>query len=270
MALQETDDAGRLIELASPPERIVSLVPSVTELVCSLGGESRLVGVTDYCTDPPEAVAKVAKVGGTKNPDCARVVALRPDVVLVNSEENRREDYDRLIAAGVTVWVTFPTGVAGAALSIRRLGVVLGFENQATRLADLIEEKLRRIELPARRARFFCPIWRNPWMSFNRETFAHDLLLRAGGENVCGDASDRYPSIELATIAERAPEVILLPDEPYRFSAKHRDSLGPLAETPAMRAGRVRFVDGKALSWYGPRTPAALDYFAALFSKAGT
>lgn len=267
MGLQQIDDTGRLIELPGPPQRIVSLVPSVTELVCSLGGESRLVGVTNYCTEPRRVVARLSKVGGTKNPGCDEILALCPDLVVVNSEENRREDYDRLIGSGVPVYVTFPSDVSEAARSIRGLGVILGLERNADQLADLIEEKLRPLDQSESRRRFFCPIWRNPWMSFNRETFAHDLLFRAGGANVCGDATDRYPIVELPAIAERAPEVLLLPDEPYRFSEKHRESLRALAETPAWRTGRIHFVDGKALSWYGPRTPAALEYFAKLLRR---
>jgi ABC-type Fe3+-hydroxamate transport system substrate-binding protein len=265
--LRQTDDTGRLIELPAPPQRIVSLIPSVTELICSLGGASRLVGVTTYCTEPREVVAKLAKVGGTKNPDCVQILALRPDVVLANSEENRREDYDRLVGEGVPVYVTFPADVREAALSIRNLGAILALQPEAVRLAELIEEKLRGFDESERLCPFFCPIWRNPWMSFNRETFAHDLLLRAGGANVCADEPTRYPIVDLAAIAARAPEVVLLPDEPYRFSEKHRESLRPLAETPAGRMGRIHFVDGKALSWYGPRTPAALDYFAALLRR---
>lgn len=267
MALRQTDDTGKLIELPGRPERIVSLIPSVTELICSLGGESRLVGVTNYCTEPPRVVACLPKVGGTKNPNCDQIAALQADIVLLNSEENRREDYDRLVELGVPVFVTFPVDVREAALSIRRLGVILGLERTAMRLADLIEEKLRRLDSFEPRRRFFCPIWRNPWMSFNRETFAHDILYRAGGDNVCGGAAERYPTVELELIAERSPEVILLPDEPYRFTEKHLDRLGPLAETPGGRAGRIHLVDGKALSWYGPRTPAALDYFGVLLRR---
>jgi ABC-type Fe3+-hydroxamate transport system substrate-binding protein len=232
-----------------------------------LGGEERLAGVTRYCTEPPQVVSRIAKVGGTKNPDCEQILALRPDIVLLNSEENRREDYDRLVAGGAPVYVTFPSDVHEAALSVRRLGHILDLEEEANRLADLIEAKLGQLEEPAQRTRFFCPIWRNPWMSFNRETFAHDLLFRAGGENICGGETSRYPVVELSAIAHRSPEVLLLPDEPYRFSEKHRDRLGPLTETPAWRSGRVHFVDGKALSWYGPRTPAALDYFATLLQR---
>lgn len=264
MAIRQNDDTGRWIELPAPPRRLVSLVPSVTELICSLGGANRLVGVTDYCTEPSTVVAGLAKVGGTKTPNCERILGMRPDVVLANAEENRREDYDRLVAGGVRVYVTFPSTVREAAQSIRRLGGLLGLEREAMWLADRIDETLRRLGKPRRRARFFCPIWRNPWMSFNRETFAHDLLFQAGGENVCGDETARYSVVTLPAIAARSPEILLLPDEPYRFSEKHRSSLVPLDDTPACRAGRVHFVDGKALSWYGPRTPAALDYFATL------
>lgn len=265
MTVRVADDTGRVLELGGVPTRVVSLVPSLTELVSALGGADRLVGVTRFCTDPPDVVARIEKVGGTKNPSCERIVALRPEIVLANAEENRREDFERLVAAGIPVFVSFPKSVAGAARSIGRLGTLLGFEEGAAALAREIESTRQTLaETIQRRSRVFCPIWCKPWMSFNRETFAHDLLWRAGGDNVCGAARDRYPRVTLAEIAAREPEVVLLPDEPYRFRPQHLDSLRPLSATPAWREGRIHFVDGKALSWYGPRTPGALRYFLKL------
>jgi ABC-type Fe3+-hydroxamate transport system substrate-binding protein len=253
------DDGGVALRLARPPERIVSLVPSLTELVCALGCAPRLIAVTRYCTDPPEIVAGLVKVGGTKNPDCDAILALAPDLILVNAEENRRADYDRLAAAGVPLFNSFPKSVLAAALSIRRLGNVLGRAEEADDLASRIEaERAAALERISRRTRVFCPIWRNPWMTFNRDTFAHDLLWCAGADNVAADAADRYPRVELSDIAARRPEVVLLPDEPYRFAERHVATLGELSETPAWRDQRIHLVDGKAVSWYGPRTPAAL------------
>src|SRR5262249_53318615 len=121
-------------------------------------------------------------------------------------------------------------------------------------------------EKPARPVRVFCPIWRKPWMSFNRDTYADDLLRHAGGANVCADLADRYPVIELAALAGADPEVVLLPDEPYPFAERHRASLAELSETTAWRSGRVHLIDGKALSWYGHRTAPALRDFRLLLA----
>ncbi len=256
------DDAGRLLELNEPPQRIVSLVPSVTELICHLGGAARLVGVTRFCEEPADVVARLPRLGGTKSPARDGVAALRPDLVVLNSEENRRADFDALESAGHRVFVSFARSVEETVASVERLGEALGLDSTSAALAA----EIRRAHQTAcsangRRARVFCPIWRQPWMSFNRDTYCHDLLAAAGGDNVCADAAARYPTVELAAIAALAPEVVLLPDEPYRFTERHRSALAALAETPAGRGNRIHLVDGKALSWYGPRTAAALTYF---------
>jgi ABC-type Fe3+-hydroxamate transport system substrate-binding protein len=269
VTLRAVDDAGRALELPGAPARVVSLVPSLTELVCALGAAARLVGVTRYCTDPPDVVARLPRVGGTKNPDRDEIRALRPDVVLVNGEENRREDFERLAAGGMALFVSFPTGVAEAARSVERLGQLLGAETAARALASRIDSALREAAAAVRRRRrLFCPIWRNPWMSFNRDTYVHDLLWWAGGDNVCARLRDRYPVVGLEQVAGWRPEVILLPDEPYRFTARHLASLEPLSATPAWRDGQIHFVDGQALSWYGPRTAPALRSFRSLLAAA--
>jgi ABC-type Fe3+-hydroxamate transport system substrate-binding protein len=256
------DDAGRAVALAGPPRRIVSLVPSLTEVVCALGAASRLVGVTRYCTDPADVVSRLPRVGGTKNPDLARIVALRPDLVLVNTEENRKEDFDRLAAAGLRTFVSFPRTVAQAADSVERIAAALGADDEGRALATEIRAARREAVARRRPRRVFCPIWRNPWMSFNHDTYAHDVLLCAGAENVCGEAGERYPNVDIEEVIAAGPEVILLPDEPYRFTERHRQELPALSDSPAWRAAPVHLVDGKALSWYGPRTAAALRYFA--------
>jgi ABC-type Fe3+-hydroxamate transport system substrate-binding protein len=258
--LEVDDDLGRPIRLAQPAARIVSLVPSLTELLFSLGCGPTVIGVTRYCVEPADAVAAIPKVGGTKNPDLAAICGLLPDVVIANAEENRKADFDALESAGITLFVTFPDQLNALPSLMRRLGRLTGRSPAAERLAIDLEAALAEATLAdeAPRRRVFCPIWKNPWMTFNRHTYSDDMLWCAGGANVCRDLPERYPSVDLATIAPLAPEVILLPDEPYVFGTKDLPSLVPLAHTPAQRNGRIHFIDGKLLSWYGPRTAPGL------------
>jgi len=265
-----TDDLDHVVDLVDAPARVVSLVPSVTELVCAFGCADRLIAVTRYCTHPPDVVARLPKVGGTKNPDCAAIAALRPDVVLMNAEENRREDAAELERLGVPIFTGFPRTVPEAARSIAAVGRLLGVAEIAARHAEAVDAaRTAALAAVRRRRQVFCPIWRKPWMTFNRDTFVHDLLACAGANNICADATDRYPVIDLDAVARAEPDVILLPDEPYHFRRRHLADLGALAATPAWRDGRIHFVDGRALTWYGARTPAALEYFVGLLQSTG-
>jgi ABC-type Fe3+-hydroxamate transport system substrate-binding protein len=261
---QLVDDLDRPLALAHPPQRIVSLVPSLTELVCALGRADRLAGVTRYCTDPPAVVASLPKLGGTKNPDIERLVELGPDLVLVNAEENRREDYEALTAAGLTVFVSFPRTLEATGPAVARVGEAI--DAAAAAHAILQDLAVQLAQPPLRQRRVFCPIWRKPWMSFNRDTYADALLRRAGGENVCAAAALRYPVVDLEQVAAADPQVILLPDEPYPFAKRHIQALSPLCATTAWRDGRIHFIDGKALSWYGHRTAPALREFRSLLA----
>lgn len=259
------DDLDRVLALDAPPRRIVSLVPSVTELLCDLGAADRLVGVTRFCTEPPAVVSRLPRLGGTKTADCDQVVALHPDLVVMNSEENERAHFDALLAAGLPVFVSFPTTVAAAGEGIARLGAAVDADAAAHTLAAGITAALASLRpLALRRPRVFCPIWRKPWMTFNDETYCHDLLAAAGSDNICAAAEPRYPEVDLAEIAAADPEVILLPDEPYPFATKHLPSLASLHASTAWRTDRVHLVDGKALSWYGARTAPALGLFFRL------
>jgi ABC-type Fe3+-hydroxamate transport system substrate-binding protein len=250
-----TDATGRRLKLTSPPERIVSLVPSLTEALFAFGLAERVAGVTRYCVEPAEARRK-PNVGGTKNVDVARLQALEPDLVLANVEENTREDVDALIAAGLPVFVTYPRTVAGAIAELRELAEMTGATEAAAPIIAEAEEALRRAETANERRKpllTFCPIWRNPWMTIGQDTYMHDFLRVSGAENVYGDSEDRYPTIELAEAAARRPEVVLLPDEPYRFGRKHVPEV-----IEALGDVRIYLVDGKSLCWYGPRIGPAL------------
>jgi ABC-type Fe3+-hydroxamate transport system substrate-binding protein len=260
------DDVGREVSLAQPARRVVSLVPSLTEALFVLGCGESVVGVTRYCTEPAGTVERLERVGGTKNPDLARIRELQADVVLLNAEENRREDFDALEQAGLTAFVSFPRRVRDVGGLLRRIGRLTGTEERAAHLADELDctlGELARAE-PTPPVRVFCPIWKNPWMSFNRETYAHDMLALAGGLNVCADRAERYCTIVLSQIAAAQPEVILLPDEPYVFTPKVLPDLEPLRDTPAWRANRVHFIDGKELCWHGPRTAPALCHLRSV------
>jgi ABC-type Fe3+-hydroxamate transport system substrate-binding protein len=261
------DDLGRSVELAAPPRRIVSLVPSLTETLFAIGAGPQVLAVTRYCEEPAAEVVRLPKVGGTKNPEVDAIRALTPDLVIMNAEENRREDFAALSAAGLTVFVTEPKTVADGIAVIASLGELTGRPEggamaavQQTRVRAVVEQVGARVPV-----RYFCPIWRKPWMAFNADTYAHDLLRTAGGMNVCAADPTRYPVVTLEAIALAVPEVVLLPDEPYRFTEKDRSALTPLAMTPALRHARVHFVDGKALSWYGPRIADGVAHFAAIF-----
>jgi ABC-type Fe3+-hydroxamate transport system substrate-binding protein len=262
---------GSGVSAEKPPRRIVSLVPSLTELLFALGVGDAVVGVTRYCTDPPARVAAVAKVGGTKNPDLDAIAALRPDLVVMNAEENRREDFAALSASGVAVLVTEPKTVDDGIRLIASLGAAVGRGELGAYLAAAQQAGVAAVRATVRRRRgvsYFCPIWRKPWMAFNADTYVHDVLRVAGGRNVLADRRERYPVVTLEEVAATAPEVVLLPDEPYRFAARDLPALAPLATTPALRHRAVRFIDGKALSWYGLRIADAVETFARVFAAA--
>lgn len=253
--------------------RIVSLCPSSTELVFALGGGPsspaiRLVGVTKFCIHPKEQVDRIEKVGGTKNPDVERIVGLRPDLVLLNEEENRIEDAKQLEEEGVRCLTTFPKTVLETAESIRVTGEALGAVEPAEALARSIEERraeLRRVGHGRRRFAYL--IWRKPYMTVNADTYVHDLLACAGGENVFGNESIRYPEVSTEALARTDPDVVLLSSEPFPFADKHADELH--AETGLPRE-RFRLVDGEYLSWHGPRTLPGLSYAAEVLAPAST
>jgi ABC-type Fe3+-hydroxamate transport system substrate-binding protein len=254
-----------------PARRIVSLVPSTTELVCALGLADALVGVTVYCVEPRDVVRTKTRVGGEKDPDLDRIRALAPDLVIANIEENRREDVEALRAAGLRVWIAYPRSVADSLAMIAELGEVTGAREGARALLADLEPLYAavRARLAGRRPTpVFYPIWRDPWMTIGRDTYIHDLLSTCGGANVFADR-ERYPAITLDDVASRAPEVVLLPDEPFRFRRAHLRDFERYPAMPAVRDGRLHLVDGKRFSWHGPRLAEALRTVPALLGHDG-
>lgn len=253
---------------ATLPPRVVSLVPSLTEALVWLGLTSHLVGVSDWCVHPAEAVEKIPKVGGTKTPSLSRILALAPDLVIANREENRRRDVERLEAEGVPVWVTYPRTVRDGVALLRELAELGAASGALVALVDPIEAAVAAAEAarPARGVRVFCPIWKTPWMSVGQDTYAHDLLALCGGENVFAGREDRrYPIVQLDEIIAASPEVILLPDEPYAFGAREAAELAEL-DLPAAASGRIHLIDGTLVSWYGPRIQRAIETIRPLIA----
>ena len=248
--------------------RIVSLCPSLTELVFDLGRGPELVGITQYCVHPAEGVARVEKVGGTKSPNVRRIVELRPDLVLLNEEENRREDAEELARAGLACHASLPHDATETAAMVRSIGAALERRERAEEIASDIERRDARVRgeaALARKLRFAYLIWRKPWMSVNADTYASALLEAAGGENVFGREQERYPEITTARLAEEAPERVFLCTEPFAFLPRHADEL---ARETGIARERFVVADGEYLSWHGSRTPDGIDYAAGLVRAA--
>ena len=256
------DASGTSLSLASPPRRIVSLIPSITEILFSLGLGEAVVGCTIFCTEPREGVAGKTRVGGEKNPKLEVIREIAPDLVVANIEENLREHVEALRASGIAVYVVYPRTVADGIRLVRDLGQVAGAPVRGAQLADRLETMLdavRRRVAAGRRSRVFCPIWRKPYMTINADTYVHDMLSECGGDNVFGGLPRRYPEVSVEDVAGARPEVMLLPDEPYKFRRAHLADFDAHPDIPALRDGRAHLVDGKLLSWYGPRIEAALE-----------
>ena len=235
------DDLGTTVDLVGPARRVVSLVPSLTEALVSVE-PGAVVGATDWCTHPADLDdLGVTRVRGTKNPDLAAVRRLAPDLVVVNKEENRELDVRRLRESGVPVWVTDIETVPDAVASMERLLDALGW----ARPAWLTES--RRLwcgPLPAVSRTVVVPIWRDPWMVVGARTFTTDLVRRLGWANRYAEHAERYPAVALEELDAAGADVVLLPDEPYVFSAQ--DGPEAFVRTP------TELVSGRLLTWYGP------------------
>lgn len=265
-----TDATGQPVALPRAPRRIVSLIPSITETLFALGLDAAIVGVTVYCVEPREGVARKAKVGGEKNPNLDRIRDLSPDLVIANVEENLKEHVDTLRQWGIPVWVTYPKTVRAGIDMVRELGALTSTaeraETLASELTTLLQETRQRVSARPGTSVFY-PIWRNPYMTINCDTYIHDMLTVCGGANLFGDRAERYPTISLDEVAAARPSVIVLPDEPFRFRPIHVRDFAPYPDIPAVRSNRIHLMDGKLFCWYGPRIADALRRLPDLFAE---
>ncbi|WP_394823442.1 helical backbone metal receptor [Pendulispora albinea] len=290
--LKILDDRQREHLFGSAPRRVVSLVPSDTLTVAELGCQGALVGRTDYCELPEEVVAKLPSVGGTKNPKIDAICDLSPDLVIANQEENTRSDLDKLIQRGIRVYVAFPKRVADGVAHMARLARIfhVASEPRVRVLCKQAYDAVREAEAALGKrppVRTFCPIWMKPLMTIHGTTFISDMLTLAGADNVFADrerryplAADlgraepmdpsliegrdiRYPRVTMEEVVARAPELILLPDEPHPFSEEDADVFRA-TPTPAAQRGAVVRTGGKDLCWYGARSATALPKLRTL------
>jgi iron complex transport system substrate-binding protein len=268
-ALSLRDMLGRDVTLPAPPTRIVSLVPSVTEIVFSLGAAERLVGRTDFC-DYPAAVKTKPSVGGMVNPSLETLVALRPDLVVATDEGNREETVRQLQHLGIPTYLVHANRVAETVDLIARVGELTGRQREVPRLTS---EMLRRIEAvrravaPFPRPRVLYVLWPDPLIVPGRASMLTELIDVAGGASITASDGDAYPRFSLEAAVARAPEVIILADHSTGTSTAGRPSPEKwqrLASMPAIRAGRLHSADLSLLHRYGPRVPEGLEMLARI------
>jgi len=248
-----TDDTGRPVAVPDRVRRVVSLVPSLTESVAATDPHL-LVAATDWCTHPGDL--DVVRIRGTKNPDVERIVALAPDLVLANVEENRRVDLDLLTAAGVAVYVTDIRTLDDSFGSLERMLAACGLDRPCW--LDRAEQAWGEVPPLDPHRRALIPIWRRPWMAVGSDTFTGSLLERLGVDNVLSADPERYPRFDLVDLPEA--DLVVLPDEPYAFAADDGPEAFP--GTPCA------LVPGRLLTWYGPSLAEAAHVLPGLLAAA--
>lgn len=245
------------------PRRIVSLVPSTTESVCAFGAGDRLVGCTRYCTHPEQGLDGVVRLGGTKNPDRERLLALAPDLVLGNAEENRPDDLEWL-QQRVPVLVQTPRRIGEAVQGLAELAEVLRTGAAcAAAVARQVGAALDGVQRGRIGPRVYYAIWRKPWMSVSADTFVHDVLAQAGARNVCAAEPARYPEVSPAVAVAREVDRVLLASEPWEFDEAQRAELAQRAE---FGPAQLVLCDGRDFCWHGVHMAIGLPRAFALLS----
>lgn len=253
-----TDQLGQQITLGTVPERIISLVPSQTELLYYLGLDKQIAGITKFCVHPQSWHQGKDRVGGTKNIHIEKVRALQPDLVIANKEENLQQQVETLRAIA-PVWTSDVATVEDALNMIHTIGLMTGKADTAENICQRIRLDFQDITLhpPGAGLRTAYLIWQKPWMTVGGDTFISNILHKAGFQNVFGDMT-RYPEISLADIRNRNTQLVLLSSEPYPFREEHAVEL-----SRALPGVHIRLADGEMFSWYGSRLLHLKDYLRA-------
>lgn len=255
------DQLNRKVELSSVPRRIVSLVPSQTELLYDLGLKEEVVGITKFCIHPEEWFRTKTRVGGTKKIDHEKIKQLQPDLIIGNKEENEKADVEELMQH-YNVWMSDISNIKEAFDMITRIGAMIGKQEEAVFLKLRIEtafNQLSPVDRPQRTAYF---IWNDPYMVAGGDTFINDMMSRCGLENIFSGHSSRYPIISTEELKLANPELILLSSEPFPFKEKHIQEL-----KNSCPDARYDIVDGELFSWYGSRLLRSPEYFSKLIQK---
>lgn len=256
MLLHDTDMLGRKVDIPFPPKRIISVVPSQTELLYDLGLDKEVIGITRFCIRPEKWFRTKQRIGGTKQLRLDAIQALKPDLILANKEENSRADLEALSSV-FPVWISDIRTVQEALKMIAAVGRITG--RNPEQLIESIAQGLQElVNAGGRKLRVAYFIWYNPWMAAGNDTYIHHLLELMGWENVFGHLS-RYPEVTEDLLRELSPELILLSSEPFPFKKKQGDILRDLLPT-----AEIVHCDGEMFSWYGSRMLPATGYLKAL------
>lgn len=258
------DQLNREITLPGIPKRIISLVPSQTELLFDLGLDEEIIGITKFCVHPEYWFRNKTRIGGTKTVKTDLIASLQPDLIIANKEENVQEQVEALEKTA-PVWISDISTVEEAYHMMQSIGEITGTSLKADALIDQIKKGFHTLpSLVIKKYRTAYLIWKDPYMSVGGDTFTSDMLQRSGFENVMADQS-RYPQITIAELKEKNTELLFLSSEPYPFKQKHIDELqGELSNV------KILLVDGEIFSWYGSRMQFAAAYMRGLFQHIGT
>jgi|ERR1035437_5592006 ABC-type Fe3+-hydroxamate transport system substrate-binding protein len=249
------DQTGRKVTVLENPKRIISVVPSQTELLYDLGLRDEIVGITKFCVHPNEWFRNKTRVGGTKKLDLEKIKSLNPDLIIANKEENTKEQIEELIKH-FPVWISDVKALDGALKMIVAIGRIVCKDSEAKNIIDKIKEQFSHLPIQSSHKKVLYLIWREPYMTVNSDTFINDMIKRCGWINAFANHSKRYPEITIDDIQKAQPEIILLSSEPYPFKQKHIDELKQLHSHSI-----IKLVDGELFSWYGSRLIKSPEYF---------
>ena len=261
--LLHTDQIGRYVEISSPPKRIISLVPSITELLSDLGLDNETVGITKFCIHPEAWFRSKTRIGGTKSVHIDQIRALQPDLILANKEENVQEQVNELTKY-CPVWISDISNLEEALQMIQSVGEITETTSKSDELISTIREKFLLLSLkPISPIKTAYLIWQKPFMTVGADTFIHDMMNYCGFDNIFSNKT-RYPETSIDELQSLGVELLLLSSEPFPFQQKHIVELQEyLPQT------KILLVDGEMFSWYGSRLLLAVDYFERLIVKIG-
>jgi ABC-type Fe3+-hydroxamate transport system substrate-binding protein len=249
-----TDQTGRKIELKLAPQRIISLVPSQTELLYSLGLEKEVAGITKFCVHPKEWFQHKIRIGGTKQLNIPLIHQLQPDLILANKEENVKEQVEEL-ANHYPVWISDVNNIESALAMITEVGIMTGKQGKAKEIRAGIEKRFDQLKQHNQQPKTAYLIWRDPYMTVGGDTFIHAMLEAAGFENIFSNRL-RYPEITIEELSAAGCQLVLLSSEPFPFKEKHKEEIQRL-----LPGTKIMLVDGELFSWYGSRMIQAAVYF---------
>ncbi len=255
---QYTDQTGRIVEIPPAPRRIISLVPSQTELLASLGLEEEVVGITKFCTHPAAWFHAKTRIGGTKTLRLDLIRQLKPDLIIANKEENKIDQIE-MLEADFPVWASDVNKLSDALEMIRLLGEITNRREKADEIAGKIGQSFEGLPALQKGASAVYLIWQQPWMAAGHSTFINDMLERLGFINLAATLGQRYPTIPQNVLATWSPDYIFLSSEPFPFGQKHLELL-----QEKFPESNIQLVDGTLFSWYGSRLLKSAAYFQSL------